>query len=132
MYSCITKGITVEVEPQYLPSQSSGDDDFFLYAYSIKITNNSPETIQLLRRHWLIRNGRGREEEVEGEGVVGKQPIIEPGETFRYASGCPLTTPTGNMRGTYLVKGADQKLFKIRVPLFFLRPTAEQPRTHIN
>lgn len=130
MYTSTTQGIKVDVEPQFLPSQSSAEDQFFLYAYRVIISNQCSETIQLLRRRWLIRNGHGYEEQVEGEGVVGKQPVIQPGYQFEYASGCPLTTPTGNMRGTYLVKTSSNQLIHVKVPLFFLRPP-EHPRRRL-
>ena len=77
---------------------------------------------QLLNRHWIIVDGMGQREEVQGEGVVGEQPILEPGENYQYSSYCPLPTQTGSMRGSFEFLGADQQLFQVKVPLFFLRP----------
>ncbi len=128
MYSSVTSDIHVIVTPQFLSSQSSVEENFYLYAYTIRIENRSKETVQLLRRQWMIRNGKGQEEKVEGEGVIGKKPIIPPGKYFEYSSGCPLTTATGNMRGSYLMKTDRNKLIEVKVPLFFLRPPL--PNSH--
>lgn len=122
MYFEETSAIRVSVEPEFLSEQSNSDENFYLYAYKITIENRSAEAFQLLRRHWIIRDGTGREERVEGEGVVGKKPVIRPGERFIYTSGCPLSTPTGNMRGTYTVRTSSSSWVKVRVPVFFLRP----------
>ena len=126
MYSRTTASISITVEPEFLSEQSNTDERFFLYAYKIIIENNSSEACQLLKRHWIIRDGQGKEEHVEGEGVIGKQPVIRPGERFIYTSGCPLSTPTGNMRGTYTMKTASDKKLKVKVPLFFLSPPREE------
>mgnify|MGYP001380333309 CR=1 FL=1 len=121
MYSETTADISVHVEPEFLSEQSNAEENFFLYAYKITIENNSHRSCQLVKRHWIIRDGIGREEHVEGDGVIGKQPVIGPGERFSYTSGCPLSTPTGNMRGKYTMKTAEKQM-SIKVPLFFLRP----------
>ena len=121
MYSETTADISVIVEPEFLSEQSNSEENFYLYAYRITIENNSQDSCKLIKRHWIIRDGIGREEHVEGNGVIGKQPTIEPGETFTYTSGCPLSTPTGNMRGSYTMQTLHKKV-NIKVPLFFLRP----------
>ena len=97
----ITKGIRIQVHSQYLPERSSPSDCEWFFVYKIQISNESEHEVQLLSRHWYITDGTGRVEEVQGDGVVGKQPKIEPGASFEYASGCPLTTPFGSMYGTY-------------------------------
>lgn len=94
-----TYGIQIEVESRFVPERSEGDQYFF--AYEIRITNTTQTRVQLLSRHWIITDGWGRIDEVKGPGVIGQQPWIAPGETFEYESFCPLSTPTGSMRGTY-------------------------------
>jgi ApaG protein len=114
--------ITVRVVPEFLPERSSPEQFFFSYAYHVTITNNATVPVQLLGRTWLITDGTGFLDTVEGDGVVGEQPWIQPGQSYQYTSGCPLRTPTGNMRGWYhfqTVRGAE---FSSRIPLFFLRP----------
>ena len=113
--------INVTVVPEYLPDRSSPEQTFFAFAYRVTIQNLGHEPVQLLHRHWIITDGTGYVEEVEGDGVVGEQPWIYPGETYDYDSGCPLRTPTGNMRGWYHFKTPSGAMFKSRIPLFFLR-----------
>ena len=79
-----------------------------------------------MSRHWTIRDGSGNEEHVIGDGVIGKQPVIGPGESFSYTSGCPLSTPTGNMRGKYYMSGPNDEEFEVKIPLFFLRPDQDE------
>ena len=122
MYCQSTHGIEVRVEPQFVSKESSGDNHYFIYSYTVTIHNQSGKPCQLISRHWIIRDGLGREEHVIGDGVLGKQPIIKPGESYSYRSGCPLATPTGNMRGKYYMVGPNDQEFEIRIPLFFLRP----------
>lgn len=122
MYVAETEGISINVEPHFIAKESNSGADYFIYSYTITIRNNSQVTCQLLSRHWIIRDGLGREEHVVGEGVVGKQPIIKPNESYTYRSGCPLATATGSMRGVYQMLGAGEKRFEIKIPLFFLRP----------
>jgi len=122
MYFAETEGISVNVEPHFIAKESNSGVDYFIYSYTITIRNNAVAICQLLSRHWVIRDGLGREEHVVGEGVVGKQPIIRPGESYTYRSGCPLATATGSMRGTYQMTGAGHRRFDIKIPLFFLRP----------
>ena len=116
--------VDVSVVPEYLPERSNAERNFHAYAYHIKITNYGAEPIQLLRRHWIITDGTGYIETVEGEGVVGEQPWILPGKSYEYESGCPLRTPTGNMRGWYYFKSNSGNRFRSRIPLFFLRPNS--------
>lgn len=97
----LTRGIGVHVEPRFDPHRSDPDNEQWFFLYTVTITNRGSETVQLLTRHWIITDGRGRVEEVRGPGVVGKQPILAPGESFEYTSGCPLTTDVGKMEGSY-------------------------------
>jgi ApaG protein len=121
MYSQVTHGIKVNVSPLYVPERSNRDLRYFFFAYTVFLENMGAESCQLLRRHWVIRDGSGHEEHVFGEGVVGEQPHLAPGETFTYTSACPLRTPTGSMRGVYeMVRESGQKI-KVPVPVFFLR-----------
>lgn len=115
-----TRGITVRVSASYLPEQSEPDRGRWFWAYHIRIENESPVTVQLLTRHWIITDGRGNQHSVEGEGVVGEQPMIPPGGSFDYVSGCPLDTPTGNMQGSYQMIGEDGSTFDAAIPKFAL------------
>ncbi len=119
-YVTITKGIKISVWPQYSPEQSRPSASLYVYLYTIHIQNEGKDNVQLLSRHWIIKDGFNRIEEVRGEGVVGQQPKLAPGESFRYTSSCPLQTPTGSMQGTYTVKGSDQKNFDVKIGEFFL------------
>lgn len=96
-----TRGVQVEVAAVYVPEQSAPDEDLYFFAYQVRITNRSEDVVQLVTRHWIITDGDGQTDEVQGPGVVGETPILEPGETFSYVSGCPLRTPVGTMHGTY-------------------------------
>jgi ApaG protein len=98
--NAVTHGIRVTVQSLYLADQSSPDDERFVFAYTVAISNEGSGTAQLRTRHWIITDGRGSTEEVRGDGVVGEQPRLEPGESFQYTSGCVLTTPVGEMHGT--------------------------------
>jgi ApaG protein len=115
----LTEGIRVEVEARYAPEHSSGAKWFFLY--TIRISNEGPESVQLISRHWIIRDATGKIEEVEGPGVVGVQPVIEPGGAFEYTSGCPLPTPFGSMEGTYEVVREGGVTFDAEIAEFVLR-----------
>lgn len=119
-----TKGITVRVAPRFLPEQSEPRESRFVWSYHIRVENHSDTEVQLLRRHWIITDGHGQINEVEGEGVVGEQPHIPPGGSFDYISGCPLPTPSGTMTGSYQMQGPDG-LFAVAIPQFSLhRPPA--------
>lgn len=121
MYIIETDGIEVTAFPQFVPERSIPHSDYYFYIYHIQIKNNSTATMQLLSRHWIITDGKGRTEEVKGDGVVGEQPVLKPGETYSYTSSCPLATPTGNMRGTYFMQGVEGRKYGVKIPLFFLR-----------
>ena len=114
-----TDGIRIEVEARYSPERSHGAHWFFLY--TIRISNEGLETVQLLSRHWIIRDATGKVEEVEGPGVVGVQPVIEPGGAFEYTSGCPLPTPFGSMQGTYQLVEEGGRTFDAEIAEFMLR-----------
>ena len=96
-----TRGVRVEVRSRYLPERSSPRDSHYFFTYRIRISNLGEETVQLVSRHWIITDGSDRVEEVQGPGVVGEQPVLEPGQSFEYSSFCPLPTPIGSMHGTY-------------------------------
>jgi ApaG protein len=115
-----TRGVIVRVSVSYLPEQSEPGRGRWFWAYHIRIENEGPFTVQLLTRHWIITDGRGARHSVEGEGVVGEQPMIEPGGSFDYVSGCPLSTPTGSMQGTYHMIGEDGAAFDVAIPKFTL------------
>jgi ApaG protein len=116
-----TEGVKVTVTTNYLPDYSSPVQQHYVFAYKISIENNSEFTVKLLRRHWYIHDSTGVVREVEGEGVVGQQPVLEPGETHEYVSGCNLKTGMGKMRGTYLMERmVDGKKFDVTIPEFNL------------
>ena len=115
-----TNGFQVRVRPSYLPEQSDPDEHRFVWAYRVEIENRGEETAQLISRHWVITDATGRVEEVQGLGVVGEQPTIRPGETYAYASGCPLATPSGVMAGTYEMVSDAGAQFEIQIPPFSL------------
>lgn len=112
--------VAVVVDAQYLADQSQPDERRFLFAYSVRITNNSKQTVQVVSRQWVITDGDQRVQNVGGLGVVGKQPLIGPGETFEYTSGCPLATAVGTMRGTYHCVGEDGVPFGVPIDEFML------------
>ncbi|MDO8970012.1 MAG: Co2+/Mg2+ efflux protein ApaG [Saprospiraceae bacterium] len=115
----VTNGITVAVESNYLPQHSDPREGKHLFGYHIMIENGSLHTVQLLRRHWYITDGAAQLREVEGEGVVGEQPIIPPGERYEYASYCDLNSEIGKMRGTYLMARYDEgDQFEVEIPEF--------------
>ena len=120
----VTRDITVRVSVSYLPEQSEPNRGRWFWAYHIRIENGSYQAIQLLTRHWIITDGRGMRHTVEGEGVVGEQPMIAPGSSYDYVSGCPLATPTGSMQGSYEMVGADGMTFDVAIPKFALRAPA--------
>ena len=117
----VTKGIKVSVETFYQDAQSDPTKSQYFFAYRVTIENFSGETVQLLRRHWHIFDSNGSKSEVEGEGVVGKQPVLAPGEIHQYVSGCNLTTEIGRMWGTYLMENkATHKRFNVNIPEFVM------------
>jgi ApaG protein len=123
-YVATTDDITVTVRPVYLDSQSDLMNRRFVFGYFIRIANDGREEVQLLRRHWIIRDSDGRIQEVEGEGVVGEQPVIAPGEDHVYNSFCVLETFEGSMEGTYLMERSNGERFRIAIPRFDLRAAA--------
>ena len=120
MYSKMTRSISIQVEPLYLEDQSSPEDDYFVWAYTIAIENTGSEVVQLKTRYWRITDANGHVEEVRGAGVVGEQPVLEPGECFEYTSGTPLATPSGIMDGSYQMVTNDGELFNVEIPAFSL------------
>ena len=115
-----TDGVTVRVSVSYLPEQSEPERGRWFWAYHIRLENEGDETVQLLTRHGVITDGRGARHSVEGEGVVGEQPVIEPGASFDYVSGCPLATPSGAMQGSYQMVREDGAVFAVEIPRFSL------------
>ena len=115
-----TRGVRVSVESAYSAEHSSPQHNRWFFLYTIRITNEGDETCQLVSRHWIIRNATGDVEEVEGPGVVGEQPVLEPGHSFEYTSGCPLTTPVGFMHGTYQMITEKEDLFDAEIAPFEL------------
>ena len=121
MVTEITEGVQVSVVTEYQPEYSSPVQLHYVFTYKIRIENRSEFTVQLLRRHWFIYDANGSLREVEGEGVVGQQPVLEPGESHEYVSGCNLKTGIGKMRGTYLMERVvDGKQFDAKVPEFMM------------
>lgn len=120
MYRAVTRGIEVSVEPFYLEDQSAPDENRYVWGYRITIANNSTETVQLRSRYWQITDANGHVEEVRGAGVVGEQPTLEPGDSFQYSSGCPLTTTSGVMVGRYQMQGNGGSIFEVDIPAFSL------------
>jgi ApaG protein len=120
MYQAVTRGISVTVSPRYMPEESSPDQGRYFFAYSVEIINLGLERVQLRSRYWKIIDGRGQVQEVRGAGVVGKQPVLGPGESFNYTSGCPLTTPDGTMEGTYSMEASSGETFEVEIPAFSL------------
>ena len=120
MYRAITQNIQITVEPEYLADRSRPEDNRYFWAYTIEITNLGDHKVQLTHRHWRITDANGKMDQVRGAGVVGEQPHLEPGETFRYTSGCPLTTPSGIMVGSYRMVDVDGREFDVDIPAFSL------------
>ena len=119
-YEAVTDGVTVRVTPTFLAQQSDPDNRRWVWAYSVEIENNRPDPVQLVARHWTITDAMGRTEEVRGPGVVGEQPVIEPGSSYSYASGCPLSTPSGAMVGDYSMADGEGLMFVVAIPAFSL------------
>ncbi len=119
-YEATTRGIRVRVDPNFLDKDSSPAEGYYFWSYTVEIINRGRSTVQLLSRHWKITDAEGRTQEVRGPGVVGEQPTLEPGESFRYTSGAPLRTPSGIMLGWYQMQADDGETFEITVPAFSL------------
>lgn len=120
IYHAKTNGITIKVQPEFLEAQSDPTDDHYVWAYHVRIENESETTVQLLMRSWEIIDAFGHIRHVDGEGVVGMQPVIAPGEHFEYNSGSSLKTPSGFMRGTYQFEDEDGNEFDAEIPTFSL------------
>lgn len=115
-----TRGVRVHVRSEYAPDRSRPAQNEWFFLYTVTISNEGPEPVQLLTRHWIITDGTGKIEEVRGPGVVGKQPLLGPGESFEYTSGCPLTTPFGVMEGTYQMVASSGEAFDVKIAPFTL------------
>jgi ApaG protein len=118
MYSAVTHDIRVTVMPRFLPERSSPGQ--YVWSYTIEVANLGARTVRLVSRHWRICDARGHVQEVHGEGVVGEQPWLAPGERFQYTSGAPLTTPSGMMSGSYGMVADDGTAFEVEIPAFSL------------
>ena len=127
VYEAETRGVRVRVVASYLPEQSDPEEGRWVWAYMIEVDNEGDETVQLVDRHWIITDAQGRVEEVRGPGVVGEQPVLEPGDTYEYTSGCPLGTDSGVMVGSYGMVTAAGERFEAAIPAFSLHlPGADQ------
>lgn len=121
MVSQTTKGIKISIQPKYQPAYSRPEEAKYVFSYKVTIENLNDFTVKLLRRHWIIVDSNNLKKEVEGEGVIGKQPILHSGETHHYSSWCPITTPVGKMYGSFLmIKTTNGESFKAEVPEFQL------------
>lgn len=130
--SAVTDGIRVFVQSLYLPDQSSPRDDRYVFAYTITISNEGGRTAQLKTRHWIITDARGTVEEVRGDGVVGEQPKLQPGQSFQYTSGCVLNTPIGTMHGTYRMWRDDGSFFDAEIAPFSLASPTSLTSNNVN
>jgi len=125
-----TEGITVRVESFYLEDQSEPSDDHYVWAYRVEVENNGEAVVQLLTRHWVITDSTGKTQEIRGDGVVGHQPVLEPGQSFEYTSGTPLATPSGFMSGSYQMIDDDGRQFDAIVPAFSLDSPFQEKALH--
>jgi ApaG protein len=125
MSDATTRGVRVQVRSSYVPERSSPEESHYFFAYRVRISNLGEETVQLVSREWIITDAEGNRQQVNGPGVVGEQPILEPGERFEYTSFCPLPTAIGSMHGTYQMVAAGGEQFDAEIPPFSLAiPTA--------
>jgi ApaG protein len=118
MPTAVTQGVRVTVESAYLEDRSSPEENTYAFAYTVTIENEGGTRVQLRRRHWIITDGDGKVEEVEGPGVVGEQPVLDPGDAHSYTSGAVIRTPVGSMEGTYEMHEAGGRVFKAQIPRF--------------
>jgi ApaG protein len=130
MYERSTRNIRVAVQPAFLDDQSDPSEERYMWSYTVTIENKGSETVQLLARHWHITDGRGTVKEVAGEGVVGAQPVIAPGQKFQYTSGCPLPTSSGYMMGKYKMRSSTGEAFEAEIPAFLLESPHEHRQIH--
>lgn len=129
-YEHETRGVRVAVRPSYLDDQSDPEEDRFVWSYTVTIENKGVEPVQLLSRYWNIVDGIGRVQEIRGPGVVGAQPVIRPGESFEYTSGCPLETASGSMSGRYQMMSESGESFEAEIPAFLLESPYEYRQIH--
>ncbi len=120
MYSETSNGVRVTVDPKYLEDESDPGERRFFWSYTVAIENHGDSAVQIVARHWVITDQNGRRQDVRGTGIVGEQPVIQPGERFTYTSGCPLETPSGIMVGSYQARGPDGETISIAIPAFSL------------
>lgn len=120
MSEAVTRGIRIRVRAQFVPEHSALEEDRYFFAYHVTIANEGEQTTQLISRHWIITDGTGDVREVKGDGVVGQQPTLRPGEAFEYTSACPLPTPVGSMYGSYQMRGESGDHFDARIAPFTL------------
>jgi len=130
MYERQTRGIRVAVRPSFLEDQSDPEESRYIWSYTVVIENKSPETVQLMSRYWHITDAEGHVKEVRGPGVVGAQPVLAPGQSFEYTSGCPLPTASGAMAGRYQMRAATGEDFEAEIPGFVLESPHERRRIH--
>ncbi len=116
----VTKGVRIEVTSRYVAERSAPEDGEWFFAYTVRITNEGSEPVQLISRHWIITDSEGRQQEVKGPGVVGEQPTLRPGESFEYTSACPLTTSIGAMQGSYQMVTSGGERFDATIAPFTL------------
>ena len=129
-YQETTRAITVIVRPTFLDEQSRPEDNYFVWAYEVTIVNEGLETVTLKTRYWKIMNANGEVQEVRGAGVVGEQPTLTPGQRFEYTSGCPLSTASGFMSGSYQLETAEGEAFNVVIPAFSLDSPHAPARVH--
>lgn len=120
MYKAVTEGIEVTVEPRFMADRSDPDASRYFWAYTVQIANHGARTVTLVARHWRITDARGKLEEVRGAGVVGEQPVLRRGDSYKYTSGCPLTTSSGFMAGAYRMVDEFGQSFEVEIPAFSL------------
>jgi ApaG protein len=129
-FSKITHSIKVSVRPVYLEEQSSPDEHYYVWAYYVRIENLSDDPVQLINRYWRITDAKGRTQEIKGPGVVGEQPVLNPGSIYEYASGTPLNTPSGFMVGDYEMENEKGESFQVAIPAFSLDAPFERICLH--
>lgn len=129
-YECVSNGIRVRVKPAFLEDQSEPAEDRYLWSYTVRIENVGSRAVQLMSRYWQITDAFGRMQEVRGPGVVGAQPVLEPGESFEYTSGCPLPTASGAMVGRYQMQSVNGEAFEAEIPAFLLESPHERRQVH--
>ena len=132
MYQRVTRDIEVTVSPRFMPEKSSAEKGLYFWAYTVGIANRSAVTVQLKTRHWRITDGFGRVQEVRGAGVVGEEPVLEPGASYEYTSGVPLPTPSGIMTGSYGMVTPDGESFDIDIPAVLARRPRDQAHAQLS